>query len=100
MGKIDREGFWDRELGCSAIVSCFFSYLFTFLKSIYTVMGYIYRIMEARSTTRCSVSASRGGALKQRWAMHINDNGYSTYVISRKRMVSWEDIMPVQEIVA
>lgn len=36
--------------------------------------------------------SEQGGALKQQWAMHINENGSSSYVRSKKRCIFWEDI--------
>ena len=33
-----------------------------------------------------------GGSLEQRWAMHINEDGSSSYIGSKKRRISWEDI--------
>ena len=36
-----------------------------------------------------------GGTLKQRWAMHIDEDGTSSCVFSKKRRISWEDIIPL-----
>lgn len=40
-----------------------------------------------------------GRALLQRWAMHVDDDGLSKYAGSAKRLISWEEIMPVQKTV-
>jgi len=33
-----------------------------------------------------------GGELKQIWAMHINEDGSSTIVSSKKRMIFWSEV--------
>jgi hypothetical protein len=35
------------------------------------------------------------GTLKQRWAMHIDEDGTSSCVFNRKRHISWEEITPL-----
>lgn len=84
-------------MGRSPVVSFFFPYLHL-LKLLYS--GGLHRSIYGGPLHYTVFGfCEHGGALKQRWAMHIDDDGSSKYVGSTKRVISWKDITPVRKTV-
>ena len=87
----NREEIWDPKLDRGSIVSFYFFIIFTHIWiNLYSNGLHVSHGGPLHYTIFAFVK--RGGALHQRWAMHVDEDGFSTYVASRKRKIYWGDI--------
>jgi hypothetical protein len=86
--------FYISALGFGRIVSCFF---FCLCNSKVILYSNGLHVPEEGGPLHYTVFGfcELGGTLKQRWAMHIDEDGTSSCVFSKKRCISWEDITPL-----
>ena len=74
-----------------------FLYIFTLLKSESVYSNGLHTSNGGPPHYTIFGFSGREGALEQHWAIHLNEDGSSSCVRSRRRIIFWEEITKLSE---